>query len=311
MDQGLGKREGLLKKNSLVVGILCALGCQTLYGMSCVFTKQATNVASELSLLGWRFLVAFVVMNLCVGLRIIKLDLRGKNLKPLLRVALFYPVLDLIGETVGISNTTASESGVFLACIPVAAMIASTLILHKKPSKLQVTGILITIIGVLLTVLAVGVSSSFSVIGYSFLLMAIISYALYAVFVDKATDYTSVEITYIMIVFGAIVFVGLAIIEALIKGSVVQLLTLPFVEMNFLSAILYQGILSSVFAFFLSNAAITRIGVNRMASFIGVCTVVTIIAGTLWLNETFTVWQVVGAAVIIIGVYIANAKVNE
>ncbi len=300
-----------MKRNNLIIGILCALGCEVLFGASFIFTKQATDVASELALLGWRFLVAFVIMSLCVLLRIIKVDIKGKKLRPLLIVALFSPVLYFIGETAGISNTTASESGVFLACIPVASLIASTVFLHKKPSRLQITGILITLIGVSITVLAVGVSSSLSVIGYTFLLAAVISYALYAVFVDKAAGYSAVEITYIMVAAGAVVFVILAIGEALIGGGVAKLVSLPLKETNFLIAILYQGIGCSILAFFLSNAAIARIGVNRTASFIGVSTVVSIITGTAVLNETFTVWQVAGAVVIIAGVYIANARITE
>ena len=74
------------------------------------------------------------------------------------------------GETFGISSTTAPESGVFLACIHVASLTASTLILKKKPAKLQVAGILITLSGVVLTVLAVGASSSLSISGYAFFL---------------------------------------------------------------------------------------------------------------------------------------------
>ena len=72
---------------------------------------------------------------------------------------------------------------------------------------------------------------------------------------------------------------------------------------------LYQGIGCSVLAFFLSNVAIAKIGVNRTSSFIGVATVVSIIAGAFILKESFT-RQIVGAAVIIIGVYTANAKAS-
>lgn len=61
-------------------------------------------------------------------------------------------------------------------------------------------------------------------------------------------------------------------------------------------------------AFFLSNVAIAKIGVNGTSSFIGVSTVVSIIAGALVLKEQFTVFQIIGAVVIIIGVYTANAR---
>ena len=297
-----------MKSNDLTIGSLCALGCEALYGMSYIFTKQATQSASALSLLGWRFLLAFVVMSVLVVSGVIKVHLRGKNLRPLFLVALFSPVFYFIGETFGISNTTASESGVFLACIPVASLIASTLILKKKPKKIQIIGILITLAGVLLTVFAVGASSSLSIIGYAFLLMAVVSYALYCVFVDRADGYSGTEITYMMIIAGAVVFVILAMTEGIVKGNLGQIVVLPFVDTGFLIAVLYQGIGCSILAFFLSNLAIAKIGVNRTSSFIGVATVVSIAAGSFLLKEPFTIWQIIGAVVIIIGVYTANAK---
>lgn len=75
-------------------------------------------------------------------------------------------------------------------------------------------------------------------------------------------------------------------------------------------AILYQGIGCSVIAFFLSNIAISKIGVNRTASFIGISTVVSIVAGALILKENFSVYQLIGAIVIIMGVYVANANIK-
>lgn len=226
----------------------------------------------------------------------------------MLLVALFSPVIYFIGETIGISHTTASESGVFLACIPVVSLLASTVILHKKPSKRQVLGILITLVGVLVTVLVVGISSSLSVVGYLFLVIAVISYALYSVLVQKASDYTEVEITYVMLAAGAVVFTILSIAESFFKGNLNLLLILPLKDTNFLIAILYQGIGCSVIAFFLSNMAIARIGVNRTSSFIGVSTVVSIISGAILLQESFSIYQIIGAIIIIIGVYISNIK---
>lgn len=296
------------KNNSIIIGCLCALGAEVMYGMSYVFTKQAAEIAGILPLLGWRFLIAFVVMSILAALKIIKINLKGKNLKPVIIVALLSPVIYFIGETLGISKTTASESGVFLACIPVASLVASTLILRKKPSRRQITGILITLAGVLFTVFAVGASSSLSVPGYAFLMIAVISYALYCVFVEKAADFSGAEITYAMLIAGAIVFIALAIGESMLNDSINVLVSLPIRDYGFLAAILYQGVGCSIFAFFCSNIAIEKIGVNRMASFIGVATVVSIIAGATLLHEQFTLWQIIGAVIIIAGVYIANAK---
>ena len=300
-----------MKQNNVIVGCICALGCETLYGLSYMFTKQATEFASAFALLGWRFFVAAIVMTVVVLCGAVKLNLKGKHLRPLLMVALFSPCIYFITETIGISHTTSSESGVFLACIPVVSLIASTLILKKKPTKIQVAGISITLIGVIITVVAVGTTSSLSVTGYVLLLIAVISYALYCVFVEKASEFSGAEITYVMLISGAVLFVILAIIEAIMTGTVTELISLPFNKSDFLMAILYQGIGCSVVAFFLSNVAIANIGVNRTSSFIGVATVVSIISGAVILKETFTSMQIVGAVVIIIGVYVANARIKE
>lgn len=40
------------KKDSSRTGSLCAIGCEALYGLSYLFTKGATEVASPFALLG-------------------------------------------------------------------------------------------------------------------------------------------------------------------------------------------------------------------------------------------------------------------
>ena len=291
-----------------MIGCLCAIGCETIFGLSYVFVKQATNVATAFQFLGWRFLIAAVFMSICILLGLIKVSFKGKKMHPLFLIAVCNPAIYYIGETIGISHTTAAESGVILASIPIASLVASTLILREKPFKTQIIGILITLIGVIVTVFAAGIQSSLSVIGYLFLFIGVISYALYAVFVEKAKTFSGAEITYIMMVIGALLFGTVALIEGAYTGTLSELVMLPLRETGFLVAILYSGICSSILGFILSNTAIALIGVNRTASFIGLSTVVAIIVGVLILGESFSVFQIIGAAVIIAGVYIANAK---
>ena len=291
-----------------MIGCLCAISCETIFGLSYVFVKQATNVATAFQFLGWRFLIAAVFMSICILLGLIKVSFKGKKMHPLFLIAVCNPAIYYIGETIGISHTTAAESGVILASIPIASLVASTLILREKPFKIQIIGILITLIGVIVTVFAAGIQSSLSVIGYLFLFIGVISYALYAVFVEKAKTFSGAEITYIMMVIGALLFGTVALIEGAYTGTLSELVMLPLRETGFLVAILYSGICSSILGFILSNTAIALIGVNRTASFIGLSTVVAIIVGVLILGESFSVFQIIGAAVIIAGVYIANAK---
>lgn len=293
-------------KKDLIIGSLCAIGCEILFGLSYLFTKEAGQTASALALLGWRFLVAALFLLILFVIGLIRVNFKGKSIKYVLLAAIFSPVLYFLGETLGINLTTASESGAFLASIPVMALIAATLILKEKPSMHQIVGIAITVSGVLLSVMGVGISASFSVLGYAMLFLAVLSYALYCVYVDKASHFTGVELTVVMILLGFLVFASLAIGEAIVHQNLSQLIILPFENKTFALAILYQGIGCSVLAFFLSNVAIAKIGVNRTASFIGVSTAVAIVFGVLILGESFTGLQIFGVLAIMIGVYTSN-----
>lgn len=272
-----------------------------------MLTRESAGVASPWALLGWRFTIAFIAVLICVLMGLMKINLRGKSIKPLIGIALLYPVLYFIGETYGVYFTSASESAVFIACIPVAAVIASSLILKERPSKRQMSGILITVAGVMVTVFAVSTSVSFSAIGYMFLTGAIVFYSLYSVQVEKATEYSSSELTFVMLAAGALVYSVAAVIEAAHNGDMATLVTLPFNHADFAFTVLYEGVGCSMLAFFLTNITIAKIGASRNASFAGISTAISIMTGILILHEEFNSLQFVGVVVIIAGVYIANS----
>ncbi len=71
---------------------------------------------------------------------------------------------------------------------------------------------------------------------------------------------------------------------------------------------MYQSVGCSILAFFMWNAAVSRIGVTRAASFVGVATVVSILFGVVLLYESFSVIRATGTTLIIVGVYAANRK---
>lgn len=298
-------------KNKILLGCTSAAVCEILFGLSYLFTKQATSEAGPFTLLSWRFLVAFIAMSVCWMIGGIKINLKGKHLKPLILIAIFQPAVYFIAETFGIDATTASESGSFLACIPVATLMASALILKKKPGKMQAAGIGVTLAGVLCCVLTKGMDASFSIFGYAMLLLAVIAYSLYCIFVEKAEEFSDIEKTYTMIAMGAVVFTAIAVTQNISGGTFAEYIHLPVSSRDFLIAILYQGLGCSVIAFFLSNVAIANIGTNRTASFVGLSTVVSIIAGVVLLKESFTLNQVIGTVLIVAGVYLANGVSSE
>ena len=108
------------QKGSYTNRKFCALGCEILYGLSYIFTKQVTAEVSALSLLGWRFLLAFIVMSILAGTGFIKIRLKGRSVKPLLWIALFSPGIYLLEKhsaSVILPHQKRSFSCVYSGCI--------------------------------------------------------------------------------------------------------------------------------------------------------------------------------------------------
>lgn len=297
-------------RSRIVKGNLYALVSICFFGFSYLFTKNITEEVSALTLLSWRYLTALIVMSILIAFRVISIDLKGKTLKPLLKIAVLVPVIYFIGETYGIQLTTASESGCIVASIPAVTMLLSALILKQMPTGKMIAGIAITITGVVICVLSKGMSVSFNPLGYLMLIMGVVSYGLYGVFSRKEDRFTSVEKTYVMMALGAVVFTVLAVCERLAAGggaaSIAELAVLPVTSRIFLITILYTGIGCSVISFLLQNLAIEMIGPTKTVAYAGITTLISIVSGIVILGETFTMAQVIGAALIIGGVYIVN-----
>lgn len=291
-----------------MVGILAALATELLYGVSFVFTKSSLDSVDPVSLLAWRFGIALGAMLLLVATRVIRLRITRDVLRPLLLLAVFQPIIYYAAEAYGIGRTTASESGLIIAAIPVFTLLGSWLILGVAPSRWQSSGILVTFVGVCTTVVIGGLRAGFDVAGYLALLLAVVAYSLYAVFAERFAHARDIDKTFVMVASGAVVFGGVAVVQHLTAGTLPEFLALPANNAPFGWAVLYLGIGPTVGAFFFQNVAIRNLGSNGYATFIGLSTLVTLVTGALVLAERLSPGQLAGGALILAGVYVANYR---
>lgn len=291
-----------------LLGCLSALGCETLFGLSYLFTKHITADVTVLELLSWRFFSGAVIFSLLVLFKVFPVHIKKENIKDFFPFVLFSPLIYFYCEGTGINATTASESGAFLACIPVAALVASGLVLKKKPLRVQVIGVCITVAGVLVCVWAKGLEATFSPFGYCMLTLTVVGCGLFSAYSEKASSLTAVEKTYGMVIVGFVVFSLCAVLEGAARGNLTRLFLLPFSEPGFITAVLFLAAGCSVLGFILYNAAIGSIGASRTNTFVGISTVVSIVAGVLVLHESFTLMQIIGTVIILAGVYLANSR---
>ena len=292
----------------------------TIFGFSFIFSKMALQITLPSVLIAVRFVMAFIALNLIVLFgRMIKVSdgqggkkslvqfsLRGKPLRYIILLALFQPILYFLCESYGIVYTSAAFAGTIIAVIPVAGIVFDVFIMHSKVRLRQIICAVMSAVGVAITTIgAEGMKSS--ALGLLILLGAVAAGALFYVFSKKSgDDYNPLEQTYVMFALGSLVYSVFALVQC--HGQYSELILNALLQPQFIISVLYLSVVSSVTAFICLNYGTVRVTVSEASIFANLTTVISIIAGVVFLHEVFTPFQIVGAIVILISVFFANRQ---
>ncbi len=295
---------------------LAAMLGNGIFGFSFMFSSIALEVARPFVMLMYRFLLAFLVLSAVAlyshrtgkfqggedgQIHFLRFNLSGKKLAPLLLMGLIQPVAYFLCESYGISLTNATLSGVIIALIPIAALVGGFLVLGERPRKLQIMFSLVSIAGVVLMTLQQQEDGQIHLSGVLLLIGAVLTGAAFNIFSRKiSTGYSALERTYIMMLVGAVTFMGLAVWQC---RQDMALLFQPLQEVGFLLSILYLGIFSSIVAFMCLNYANNELPVAKTTAFCNLTTVISLFAGVLFLGEPFNLVSLVASVLIIVGIW--------
>jgi drug/metabolite transporter (DMT)-like permease len=129
---------------------------------------------------------------------------------------------------------------------------------------------------------------------------AVVSASLYMIFArDLSRNHSSLEITFVQIVYGALFFTLPALWE--LPGMQWATITL-----RSSLAVVYLTVFATVFAFLCYNFAISQVPVSRAAVFINGIPVVTAAGAWLLLGETLTILQAGGGGLVLVAVFLTN-----
>ena len=283
------------------------LGISLIFGLSFMFTKTALDTFRPMELIAYRFAIAAMVITLLVATRAIRIRFKGKPILPLIVLSFFQPIIYFICETMGVQLTSSSQAGMMIALIPIFVTIMAVIFLGERPNIMQYLAILLSVGGVVFILVFSGdFAPTGDFIGMIVLMGAVLAGAVYNILSKRYSKvFTPVEITFVMMWVGAIVF-NLIFIGQQLMGLAPDQANLSQLSFSSLLPLLYLGILSSIVAFFMFNYMISKIPASRASVFTNLVTIIAILAGIIFRHESFYWYQMVGGLMIIAGVWGSN-----
>lgn len=249
-ERTLEPRRLQAKKGNLLIPVLAGSTTAVVWGISFLFTKDALKYTFPAQILGLRFMAAVLALVILQSLRLIRIDLKGKPLGSLLLLGFFQPILYFIGETWGVKWTNASEAGMIIGLVPVVTALLAAIVLKERIMPSQALFILSSVAGVFAIVTSQG---QFDIgehaLGIVALFMAVLSTGIYSILSKRSSEFfTPVEITYIMMWIGAILFGALGLGQSWVQGNLSAYFA-PLLKPSVLTAVFYLGVISSVVGF--------------------------------------------------------------
>ncbi|GAA0720742.1 DMT family transporter [Clostridium malenominatum] len=276
-------------------------------GFSFLFIKLTLTVATPLDTLAHRFTISFVFASIPVLFKWIRLDISKKDIANILPLALFYPAMFFAFQILGLVYVSSSEAGIIQATTPIFTMILATFFLKERSSGLQKASLFLSVIGVIYIFFMKGISfKNNTFIGILFIFLSSLSFASYNVLARKMTKkYALIDLTYIMTAIGFLAFNLMSLINHSLKGTVKYYFK-PFTSPLFVISIIYLGVLSSLITSLLSNYALSKIEASKMSVFSNLSTLITMVAGVIFLNEKLEYFHIIGAIMILLGIIGTN-----
>lgn len=295
-------------KRAYFAAILYAI----IIGFSFMFVKIALIHASPVDTLAHRFTIAFAMATILILFKKIPVKITLRDIWAIFPLALLYPTLFFMFQVFGLVYSSSSEAGIIQATIPIFTMILATIFLKEYSNNRQKVSILLSVVGVIFLFMMNGLNiDAYSMKGASLILLSALAASLYNVLARKLTkQYSLFTLTYVMTGFGFIAFNSIAMTNHLIANSFTNFFS-PFLNTSFFVSILYLGILSSLCTSFLSNYALSIMEASKMSVFSNLATLITMIAGVIFLNEKLQYYHMLGAILILTGVIGVNYFGNK
>ena len=276
-------------------------------GLDFVSVKYALEGFPPLVLVPVRYVLAGLLLLALLRFSGRKVRIGWWDLPAMLGLGLVGVALNQVGYTAGLGLTSGSNGALIFATAPIWGLLLGVALRLERPSWQNALGLGLAVTGVSLVVGGGLGSPEASVAGDLLVCLSALSWGAYAVLslpVLRRHDPLIVAGWTMLLGGGAVVPLALTGLPGLSEplGS----MDWGAIDAGSWAALAYSTVLASGFAVAAWQANVSRIGANKVLVYMYVVTLVGLAASVALLGEGLGAGKLAGAAVILLGVYLAR-----
>ena len=294
-----------MQKNNILTYTLLILTA-VFWGGSFVLTKEIFLSAPSITpsiIVTLRLIVASAVFVpfLLISKKWQKIE--RCDVKYFFLLAFLEPFAYFLCENNGIKLVPGGISSIIIATIPVFVPFGLYFAYHEKLYRINIIGVLLSLIGIAVMISGDGMTADISIKGILLLFGAVVIAVFYTIVLMKVVKrYHPFTITVHLNLIGLVYFVPTLLIFDFQN----------FMDVTFTAKILGMiaclGIVCSTLSYVFFNYGIVKVGASRASVFNNSIPVFTLIFAAILGQESITITKVLGMAVAISGVVIAQIK---
>ncbi len=292
-----------IRINTKTAGILIAIAGIVLFSAKAVMVKMAYryDISSEhLLLFRMGFSLPFYILIAIFSKRSTTYTMRTKDYLWLVFFGVIGYYMASYFDFLGLQYIKAGLERIILFIYPTLVVLISRIFLKKKITQQQSLAIVITYIGVIITFWGeLQLDASDMVLGAFLIFLSAVTYASYLVgsgwLIPKLGVVTFTS--YAMIIASLCIVIQYLLLD---RGTLTEYPT----EVYVLGGLM--AVLSTIIPSFLVSAAIAKLGASNFSIIASLGPVSTIILAFFLLGERLSAIQIMGAMIVLIGVYIST-----
>jgi drug/metabolite transporter (DMT)-like permease len=283
--------------------VILAMMC---FSLSFVWFKVANVSYGPLTIVLGRLLISSVILFFITRFSGRLVIPYKHDFKYILLLTFFEPFLYFMGESFGLQYIPSTVGAVIIATIPLFAPFASLIFFKEKITLKNISGIIISFIGVTLVIYEFGAGLSANPLGVLLQFSAVFSAIGYTVVLHKISSrMNNLSIILFQNIIGSVYFLPFWLIF-----ESKRFVNTPF-DPDAMLAIAELAIFASTLAFVFFTYSVRHMGVTKSNMFVNIIPVFTAIFAWFILGDILTFQKISGILLVIAGLFMAQVKFRK